>query len=474
MPRLHFDIVPIILVSIGSAYLAGNGIHEITRDLPLFKAMGVNFAGLVQVYPLPPETWQLLLCLALAAFLQLLIAVFWTQAFRSRGLGLAPLAIGGTGSVVSALVSSAFLVLAAQGVVLRQQARITATDPLRQQLTAFADQMTQVAGAAQALAADAERLRHIEQTAGGTCPGDLRRGSGPLMRLRESHATLLASVAPEVGAAAAAALRLTIEVQQVPADEIASVFTQAVILSRGPALDQARAVTARIRSELSEGWVERGAFHTCPTPDFLGRVEAMEATIAAILPLDTAVPRERAPSVSDSLELVFGTLGRLWGGQPVDKAPLVAVGIAVMIEIFQIAAIRLRERRLAVQGNLPDRNDQFWRAKTRLSASERAFRKRLAAQLNASTWWDGARAFYVAPSPVSHPDQLMVVHFFNLKVIDPALRNFDLRSVDPDWVRGRPHLAEAPSFTLYSVKGTDDWLRRTARDTDGTPPRDEP
>jgi len=448
----------VLSVNLFSAFLAGSGIRNLTQDVSLIIEAADTLAKLSGMFDRP--TWHFLICLASAGVLQLAITAFWS--LRSRAGGIMPLVIGLGASALSAWVSAAFLTLAGEEHLLRQQARLEAVAPARSALTSFSDSLRTTSVALQLVARQATELERVETTIGGTCPGNTDPGLGPRQRMRVRHAAVLATASAEADALAAEALQFDLDLQRANADDLAGVFARAVALSRSPRIASLRGTLAPIHTDLTEGWVDTGRTYTCPSPDFLATVDAALANLDSIVQIPTEMPVESAPSASDSSSLLSAAVIALIRGEtPTSRLALYALGLASLIEMFQIGVIGMRERRLRALGLVPDGHDSFWEALPARGRKRQHLPTVLAA-LERYVWFDGKTDYFAMPVP-SDAMARLPVSYFGMKLHHPSLRNFELDEIDPDWVESRN--LGGRRFDLYALpKDLQRWRRVADRD----------
>lgn len=452
----------VLMVNLGSSYLAGSGIHDLTRNMDLMTNGAQTLTELTGW--LNPSSWRFIVSMAIAATLQLAITVFWS--LRARAGGLTLLVVAAFLSLSSAWLSATFVVLSGENLFLRQQSRMEAIAPARKVLSTFADQLHATSLGLQRAKTDAERLLKAEKETGGTCPGNRKSGPGPRLRMRDRHATMLTTAMTNASGLEQDALQLDIGLQQATSEELAAVFARAVTLSRTPQIEQLREALKPIRDDLTDGWKDGGKHYTCPSPDFLAVIDKAIANLDKLQPLPSDLPLERQPSTTDSGALLWASLQALITGKaPPSDLALRALTITAVIELFQISVIGMREKRLRMLGLTPDAHDTFWNSGT--AQRKRPHLKPILTALDRYTWFDGKTTFFAMPVDADDAARLPL-SYFGLKLYHPSLRNFELEEIDPDWVARRN--LQGRTFNLYAFpRDLERWRRIAARDLSAKP-----
>ncbi len=461
-------LIVIVIVNIISAAFAGIGLARLTADLPISITIGEQLAAVTTI--LDPGTWHLAFCITIGAVIQALGNVSWVYVFQRRGL-IIPAVVGAVVSLVSAWLSAVIILLNAEAAALAHENRLEAINPARENLALFVTSLTAASAGLADAAATADELARLEDEQGGTCPAETgaaatMTGDGPRMRMRDRHSQALDGVAASAATLADRFTELDFRLQQASPADLPDVYAQAVALSRSPELQQLRTALEPIRTDLTVGWNDRGNFYTCPTPDFLAKVEAALANLDAITPMSTTLPVDRQPGTGDATDLLLASLQAWLSGDPQPNVnALWSLFRALGIELLQVILIAWREniRRRLGQGN--DGYDTFWGA-----GRPRAHIATVVAALDRYTWFDGEEEFYAAPTqPV--PDAHLPVAFFDLKLMHRNLRHFDIESVDPAWVAARS--LQGCTFNLYRLpdKQIARWRRIAERDLGVPRPR---
>ncbi|KGF69764.1 hypothetical protein LL06_08700 [Hoeflea sp. BAL378] len=395
----------------------------------------------------------------IAGILQMAITLLWSLWWREGGLIVMIMAVAL--SLSSAWISAVFVVLAIEDATLQQNSRSAAIAPARTALGNFSASLRTASSAMQTAARDAAALKLREDTVGGTCPGNTEAGEGPRQRMRDRHAQAMAGASTIADALAAEALDVDFALQRATKEELPEVFGRAVRLSMDPRISALRTTLTQVGIELSDGWVDNGNPYTCPTPQFQVVVDVALSALA-ITPLATDLPRAAAPSTADSSALLVESLKSLLRGEaPPSRPALLAIGIAVLVELLQIGLISRREGRLRKLGVVPDANESFWRA-GRPRKHQRAMMLKLLAALDRYTYFDGKVLVYAMPQGGGE-DARRPVAYFDLKLYNPTLRAFELGDIDPDWVAQRE--LQNVRFDLYKLPAhVDAWRRVATRD----------
>jgi hypothetical protein len=461
-------LLVIVIVNIISAAFAGIGLARLTADLPISITIGQQLAAVTTI--LDPGTWHLAFCITIGAVIQALGNVSWVYVFQRRGL-IIPSLVGAVVSLVSAWLSAVIILLNAEAAALAHENRLDAINPARESLTLFVTSLTAASAGLADAAATADELARLEEEQGGTCPAETGEGAtmggdGPRMRMRDRHSQLLDGVAASMAALADRFIEFDFRLQQASPADLPEVYAQAVALSRSPELERLRTALQPIRTDLAEGWVDGGNFITCPTPDFLAKVDLALTNLDVITPMSTTLPVERQPGTGDATNLLLASLQAWLTGEPQPNAnALWSLLRALGIELLQVILIAWREniRRRLGQGH--DGYDIFWGA-----GRHRAHLATVIAALDRHTWFDGEEEFYAAPTQ-SVPNGRLPVAFFGLKLVHRNLRHFDIESVDPAWVAARS--LQGSTFNLYRLpeKQIARWRRIAERDLGAPQPR---
>lgn len=471
MSMSKLNLLPIIGFNTLSGSIAGFGLKLSTQNISMVRAA---LDALPQGGLLPsPDTMHLLACLLIGGLIQFVITWAWSQSFRF-GIGLVALTflvIGGTASVTSAFLSATTLVFGWHEQTLTQQMQREAVAPVVQALEVVSGRFTDLSSGVSSLSREADGLKYTEETRGGTCEGDKPIARpGPRSRMRDRHAGLLRTAADDAVAVSEKAEDLMVDLYSAKPEAVDEIYRGAVRMARTSEIGRIRATLARIRDELTNGFVEPGKAtrYTCPTPAFLAQVTAAEALLAQAIEIPKTPPLVEDARIDAALEvLVMSAAARigLTEGEELDGLGFGFLIGALLVEILQIGLIVNREGALRRSGQLADRFEEFWKAPRRLPPRIAAMSREMMSALLTQVLYVRGRPYFVTATPPSLPDQ-RVIEFFELDAPNQAHREVPLSRLKPEWVHTRPDLAQSDLCQLYPLPNRwRSWLRRAVRDT---------